>query len=132
MGHGGRSIALIERLVDLGHQVTIFTFADALKLLATSGYQPKQIAGLRWGVTPSGGVAPLGTAANLARYLRERHESLDLIRQLALSDRPDLFITDFEPLTALAAASLGVPCASVDNQHRFCDPLGPGFPLYLR
>ena len=69
---------------------------------------------------------------NFHRFRRARGQSLDLIRQLALAERPDLFLTDFEPLTALAAESLRVPCVSVDNQHRFCHPLGPEFPLYLR
>jgi uncharacterized protein (TIGR00661 family) len=64
--------------------------------------------------------------------LRRRRESLDLIRQLAIDQRPDLFITDFEPLTELAAASLRAECISIDNQHRFCHPLGSDFPLYLQ
>ena len=124
LGHSGRSLALIERLVALGHAVTIFTFADAYRLLADSGYQPHRIEGLRWRENKRGGVSTLGTVANLCEFLRARRESLDAIRQLALVERPDLFITDFEPLTSLAAASLKIPCVSVDNQHRFCQPLG--------
>jgi Glycosyl transferase family 1 len=59
MGHGGRSIALIERLVALGHRVTIFTFADAFKLVTSSGYQLHRIAGLQFGISACGGVAAL-------------------------------------------------------------------------
>jgi uncharacterized protein (TIGR00661 family) len=132
MGHGGRSIALIERLVALGHQVTIFTFADAFELLTRSGYHPHRIAGLQWGATKAGGIAVIRSLNNFACYFRRRRDSLDFIRQLAIADHPDLFITDFEPLTALAADSLQVPCVSVDNQHRFCHPLGREFPRRLR
>jgi uncharacterized protein (TIGR00661 family) len=132
MGHAGRSIALIERLIALGHRVKIFTFANAFELLVTSGYQPRRISGVQWGLTSGGGVSPLQSVGKLYRFLRRRSESVDLIRQLALSDPPDLFITDFEPLTALAASSLEIPCVSVDNQHRFCAPLGRDFPLHLR
>jgi uncharacterized protein (TIGR00661 family) len=132
LGHSGRSLALIERLVALGHAVTIFTFADAYRLLADTGYRPRRIEGLRWRENKRGGVSPLGTFANLCQFLHARRESLDAIRQLALVERPDLFITDFEPLTALAAASLKIPCVSVDNQHRFCQHLGSGFPLALQ
>ncbi len=132
MGHAGRSIALVERLVSLGHDVTIFTFADAFRLLERSGYQPHRIKGLHFGTTRRGGVSALGTLRNVVDYLKKRRESLDLIRQLALAERPDLFITDFEPLTALAASSLGTACASVDNQHKFCAPLSSEFPLSLR
>lgn len=132
LGHSGRSLALIERLIALGHAVTIFTFADAYRLLADSGYRPRRIEGLCWRENKRGGVSTFGTLANLRQFLRTRHESLDAIRQLALVERPDLFITDFEPLTALAAASLKIPCVSVDNQHRFRQPLGSLFPFALR
>ncbi|MCI0362958.1 MAG: hypothetical protein L0219_03700 [Phycisphaerales bacterium] len=132
LGHSGRSIALIERLIALGHCITIFTFADAIRPLVRSGYQPQRIDGLQFRVTAGGGVNIFGSACNLLRFIRGRRESLDRIRQHALAEHPDLFITDFEPLTALAAASLRIPCISVDNQHRFCHPLGIDFPLRLR
>jgi uncharacterized protein (TIGR00661 family) len=132
MGHAGRSLALVERLTALGHRVTIFTFADALRLLASTGHTPVEIDGLQFSIAPSGGVDTLRSCGNLAQYLRNRHRSLDVIRQLALAEQPDLFITDFEPLTAQAAASLRIPCVSVDNQHRFCHPLGRDFPWFLQ
>jgi uncharacterized protein (TIGR00661 family) len=132
MGHAGRSLALIERLSALGHRVTIFTFADALRLLGSAGYEPVAIDGLQFRIAADGGVDALRSVANLYQYLRSRRASLDVIRQLALAERPDLFITDFEPLTALAAASLRTPCVSIDNQHRFCHPLDGDFPLSLR
>ena len=132
MGHAGRSLALIERLVAQGHRVTIFTFADALRLLASAGFHPVGIDGLQFRVAKNGGVDTTRSACNLVRYLQGRHISLDLIRQLALVEQPELFVTDFEPLTALAAASLRIPCVSIDNQHRFCHPLGGDFPLFLQ
>jgi uncharacterized protein (TIGR00661 family) len=132
LGHSGRALALIERLAALGHDVTIYTFGDAFRLLVKGGFQPRRISGLRWCVNSRGGVAPVGTLINLARFVRRRRQSLDRIRQEAIAERPDLIITDFEPLTALAAASLGIHCVSVDNQHRFCQPLGSSFPAALR
>jgi uncharacterized protein (TIGR00661 family) len=132
LGHSGRAVALIERLVALGHHVTVFTFADALRALGDAGFHPYSIEGLCFGVTRHGGVSLTGTARKFCRYLRDRQKSLDMIRQLAIADQPDLFLTDFEPLTALAATSLGVPCVSIDNQHRFCQPLGREFPPVLR
>src|SRR5687767_8091498 len=98
MGHGGRSIALIERLAALGHCVTIFTFADAFRLFESAGYRPHRIAGLQFRQTRDGGVDAIRSVCNFWRYLSRRRESLDLIRQLAIAERPDLFITDFEPL----------------------------------
>jgi uncharacterized protein (TIGR00661 family) len=132
MGHAGRSIALIERLVAIGHDVTIFTFADALHLLSRSGYDVHEIDGLRFSTTSSGGVSPLGTLQNFAKFLLHRNRSLDVVLGRAIKEQPDLFITDFEPLTALAAASLDAPCISVDNQHKFCGPIGHQLPFGLR
>ena len=56
MGHAGRSLALIERLSALGHRVTIFTFADGLRLLGSAGYEPVAIDGLQFRVAADGGV----------------------------------------------------------------------------
>lgn len=132
LGHCGRSLALIERLIALGHRVTLFTFGDALAFLAKTGYAPQKIAGLGFREGSGGGVHVRGSLGNFTRFLRSRQPSLDVIRQLALAERPDLFITDFEPLTAIAAASLRIPCVSVDSQHRFCHPLPRQFDLRLR
>jgi uncharacterized protein (TIGR00661 family) len=131
-GHSGRSLALIERLSALGHKVTIFTFGDALRMLRDAGYQPHPILGLHFGESRDGGVNVPATTRNFVRFLRERHRSIDFIRQLAIAERPDLFITDFDPLTPIAALSVGVPCVSIDSQHRFCRPLGREFPPRLR
>jgi uncharacterized protein (TIGR00661 family) len=132
LGHCGRSLALIERLIALGHRVTLFTFGDALTFLTKAGHAAHGIAGLGFREGSGGGVHVWGSLVNFARYLRSRQPSLDLIRQLALAERPDLFITDFEPLSAMAAASLQIPCFSVDSQHRFCQPLPRQFDARLR
>ena len=88
--------------------------------------------GLQFKERADGTVDAAGTIGNLRRYLRARRESLDLIQQMALAERPDLFITDFEPLVALAAAAAKTACVSLDNQHLFCQPLESFFPLYLK
>jgi uncharacterized protein (TIGR00661 family) len=132
LGHCGRSLALIERLVALGHHVTLFTFGDALAFLSKAGLSAHAIAGLGFREGSGGGVNVWGSLGNFARFLRSRRPSLDLIQQVALAERPDLFITDFEPLSAMAAASLRIPCVSVDSQHRFCHPLSSKFSARLR
>ncbi|MGD9722061.1 MAG: glycosyltransferase family protein [Pirellulales bacterium] len=132
MGHAGRSIAMIERLTALGHRVTIFTYAEAYRLLVDAGYEPQRIQGLHFHQKTDGAVDVWRTAGGFCQFLRRRRESVDFIRQMALEQQPDLFLTDFEPLTALAAASLRKECVSIDNQHRFCHPLGSDFPRHLQ
>jgi uncharacterized protein (TIGR00661 family) len=131
MGHAGRSIALIERLTSLGHRVFIFSFGDGVRLLTKFGYAAQLIEGLRFQQTASGAVDTLRTARSLPSYFARRRSSIDLIVQTARREHPDFFITDFEPLTAIAASMEKIPCVSLDNQHRFCHPLESFFPLYL-
>src|SRR5262245_37214204 len=114
MGHAGRSVALVERLTKLGHQVFIFSFGDGVRLLEKIGYLPQRLEGLRFEQTKSGAVDAVGTARSLPSYFARRDASIDLIVQTARSDRPDLFITDFEPLTAIAASLEKIPCVSLD------------------
>jgi uncharacterized protein (TIGR00661 family) len=132
MGHAGRSVALIEQLVGRRHRVLTFSFGDGCRLLDKLGYRPQAIEGLRFQQTASGAVDACGTLRNFRIFLRSRQRSIDFILQMARCEQPDLFITDFEPLTCLAAAALRIPCVSLDNQHRFCHPLESNFPSYLR
>jgi len=131
MGHAGRSIALLERLTTLGHRVCIFSFGDGIRLLEKFSFAPKAIEGLRFQQTKGGAVDAIGTLLSLRSYFARRKGSVELIVETARSEHPDLFITDFEPVTAIAAFIQRTPCVSLDNQHRFCHPLESFFPLYL-
>jgi UDP:flavonoid glycosyltransferase YjiC (YdhE family) len=70
MGHAGRSMALIERLVAMGHRVTIFTFADALQLLARSGSHAHELDGLRFATNSKGATTSTSSVARSAATSR--------------------------------------------------------------
>lgn len=104
-GHISRALLITEYLRTLGHKVEIATYGDAIR------HADIVIPGARFSIDKFGKVNHLKTIVNGLKYL---------IRDRRLEfATPDLVITDFEPLTARYAKSKGIPCISIDNQHRF-------------
>lgn len=50
-------------------------------------------------------------------YLWKLSGIVDYVEQMMRRERPDLAITDFEPILPRAAKNCGVPCISMDHQH---------------
>ena len=128
-GHAGRSFALAQRLLSLGHQIDVFTFDQGYDLFLLSGFPEKnlhRIPGLGFKETERG-ISPTGTIGNYLKSYKPRKETIKKIIGLYSSDKPDLVITDFEPLLAKVARKLDVPLITVDNQHKFLTPLKEGF-----
>lgn len=119
-GHAARARAIVERLRGR-HRVVLFTSHDALAFLqkqydADPEVEIREIPGLKFHYTAQGidnvKTIRLGLAfwASMRRYTRR------LDRAIA-EERPDLVITDFEPLLPRAAHRAGVPVLSLDHQH---------------
>lgn len=119
-GHAARARAVVERLRER-HRVVLFTSHDALDFLSAvyggdAEVEVREIPGLRFHYTASGidnlqtVREGLGFWASLGRFTRR------LERAVAL-ERPDLVVTDFEPLLPRAARRVGVPVLSLDHQH---------------
>ncbi|TWU00379.1 MurG-like transferase [Botrimarina colliarenosi] len=119
-GHAARARAVVERLRDR-HRVVLFTSHDALSFLkkhydADPEVDVREIPGLKFHYTPAGidnlKTIRLGLAfwASMGRYTRRLDKVIE-------SERPDLVITDFEPLAPRAARRAGVPILSLDHQH---------------
>ena len=65
-GHAGRSFALAQRLLSLGHQIDVFTFDQGYDLFLLSGFPEKnlhRIPGLGFKETERG-ISPTGTIGN--------------------------------------------------------------------
>ena len=98
-----------------------FRLANPLRLPTASNRRPSIWANsVRWYfcVTIFAKFRPLSCC---------RRQSFDMIRQLALLERPDLFITDFEPLTAVAARSLRHSVRQRRQPAPFLPPARPRF-----
>ena len=134
-GHAARSFALIEKLQSIGHDVTVFTFDEAYELLSISGipdHKIFKIAGLRFGQNESG-ISIVETIKNAWNFFFEAKKDLRSIKsEIRKSGKPDLIISDFEPLLPRIAIYFGIPYITIDNQHKFCTPLREGFSFWLQ
>lgn len=119
-GHAARARAVVERLRDR-HRVVLFSSFDALEFLSAeyandSEIEVRPIPGLKFhytnGKIDNVKTIRLGGAfwAALGKHVRDLAATIRV-------ERPDLVITDFEPLMPRAATQAGVPVLSLDHQH---------------
>jgi uncharacterized protein (TIGR00661 family) len=119
-GHAARARAMTEALRDR-HRIVLFTSHDALEFLRDAyvndpQIEVREIPGLKFHY--AAGKLDLVTTIRegLALWWRSSREVRTLADQFR-ADRPDLVVSDFEPLAARAAHQLGVPVLSLDHQH---------------
>jgi len=119
-GHATRTRAIVEDL-RRRHRVVLFAPRQAHDLLAPlyegTDVEVRRIEGLAFHYREGGGMDHLRTALEFLRALRRFPALVDSLRQAIRAERPDLVVTDFEPLLPRAAAKEGVPYVSVDHQH---------------
>lgn len=127
-GHATRSKVLIDALREEGCRVRIFSGGDALDVF---GNDPdlEEIPLLRFSFERGGRLHLLATLARNLRpmreLLRDDGETCTRLRQLAARHRPDLVVSDFEPLVGRLATRAKIPWASVDHQHVLTDTILP-------
>ncbi|MAW30953.1 MAG: hypothetical protein CMD15_03505 [Flavobacteriales bacterium] len=117
-GHTVRAVALGQELIDLGHDLRFFTKGQSEDLLIERfGHDSLQIMpvprfvsfGPRVSVTATGimgGVFLLGIRNKVKQTIDDMGDW-----------RPDICISDFEPVLPRVAKKLKVPCISFDSQH---------------
>lgn len=114
-GHGSTARAILPVLQAAGHRVKVISYGQSVAQLA--GYDLLPIRGIRHAYDEQGRLSLLRSAIRnhgiAAYYLRYWTP----IRRRLRSFNPDVFIVNFEPLSARLARSLGVPIISFDNQH---------------
>lgn len=126
-GHLNRAAALVRRLRARGHEVSVLlagatppAYAEA----AIGPFEHLEIANLvvRSGELDAWASARVFLASMPARFAAVR----GLARRLARA-RVDLVLSDFEPVSALAARVAGVPAAGIAGQYRLTrtDAAGP-------
>lgn len=115
-GHSTRSKETMRHLAAKGHELKVMTYGQAFLLLGKE-FETWEIPGLT-----------LTYKHNKLSYLRTISQNLTNTKKL-ISEflsvykkmkefNPNLIITDFEPLSALAAKLLKKPLISIDNQHQ--------------
>ncbi len=120
-GHAARAAALVDNFRHQ-HDVTLLAPAQAYDFLArrydgrSSGVRVYPIPGLRFQYR-HGRLALLRSISKGVRFWSQLSGAVDQLCQRMHVKRPDLIITDFEPLLPRAAERSNVPYVSLDHQH---------------
>ncbi len=119
-GHATRVRAIVEDL-RTRHDVTLFAPGQAYTLLGPA-FRGTDVAihpidGLSFRYRENGKLDYPGTLLAGLRELRRFPARVDELRKIIALAKPDLVITDFEPLLPRAAQKEGVPYISIDHQH---------------
>jgi uncharacterized protein (TIGR00661 family) len=134
-GHATRVRAIVEDL-RRRHRVVLFAPGQAHDLLAPiyrdSDVEVRPIDGLTFRYRPDGSVDYFRSVVESAKGLPGYSRRIEELRKQIVVDRPDLVVTDFEPLLPRAAERAGVPYVSIDHQHFLTTYSMRGLPLYQR
>jgi len=115
MGHATRSEVVIGRLLARGHDVRVVASGRAFRHLRERLPRVDEIFGPSFALA-SGEIRRWATLGrNVAAGPRELPATLRHWTALVHDWRPDVVVTDFEPLSALYARGAHVPLVSVDN-----------------
>lgn len=119
-GHATRARTLTEALRPR-HRVVLYAGEDAYRFLSPlyhgTEVAVREIPSLRWGHGASGKVSLLRSARLSVAFLRGMRREVRRLRAELEDERPDLVLTDFEPLLPRAARRAGIPYVSFDHQH---------------
>jgi uncharacterized protein (TIGR00661 family) len=128
LGHTGRSIAIINELKKQ-HEVIVFTFGQAFEYLKKEKLDNlNEIPGLAL-VAKENKADLKQTLKNCWKFKKQIPTVVDLIA--ASFPKPDLCITDFEPIVPRIAIAHNILCISIDNQHKLTLS-SKGLPLVLK
>lgn len=119
-GHATRVRAIVEDL-RTRHRVVLFAPGQAHSLLAPlyegSDVEVRRIDGLAFHYGKDGILDYLGSARGALRMATRLPSLVGELRAALRVERPDLVVTDFEPLLPRAAEREGVPYVCIDHQH---------------
>jgi len=119
-GHATRARTLIEAL-RAQHTLVVFAPDLAHDLLEPvyrgSEVTIERIPGLKFAYNAKGRVRVVGTLLSNVDYLACMQQRVESMMPMFDKHRPDLVISDFEPILPRAARIRGIPLLSFDHQH---------------
>ena len=120
-GHATRASAIVDTLRHR-HEITLFAPEQAYEFLAPryaarhSRVRVYPLPGLRFHYR-HGRLAVLRSITKGVQFWAQASDAVDQLSVAMRADRPELVITDFEPLLPRAAERMNVPYISFDHQH---------------
>jgi len=116
IGHASRSKILIEHLLSQGHQVRVVSHDKGYENLSPF-FEVLKITGLH--ITYKENQAKyLETLFSNIKKLPKLQKTFKQVSDLVTNFKPQIVISDFEPITSLVSNLEGVPLISIDNLHQ--------------
>lgn len=116
-GHTSRALTILPRLVEQGHDVKVVGYDRSYRGLKDQ-FDVFETEGLTIGQADNAVSVRKTITENLARLPKGHRRSVELKKSLFKKFKPQVVITDFEPMTAYLANYFDVPLITLDNQHR--------------
>ncbi|MBI2632586.1 hypothetical protein HYW75_06275 [Candidatus Pacearchaeota archaeon] len=115
-GHSSRARAIIEHLEKDGHYVLVLAYGLAYKALREK-FKVIKIEGIRFKFNREE-LSVYGTIRKSLPNIMKNIRTGNARDKEILKFRPEIAITDFEPVTAIFSYKHKIPLISIDNQHR--------------
>jgi uncharacterized protein (TIGR00661 family) len=119
-GHATRVRSMVEELRGR-HRVVLFCPGDAFKLLEPvyrgSEVRVIPMPGLRFFYKPNKKLDFVETGRQALQFLMRMPGRVKRLARMVRKHKPDVVVTDFEPLLPRAARRCGIPFLSVNHQH---------------
>ena len=131
LGHAARAHALIERL-EQDATVHVLTSGDAHDFFRNLGHpRLHRIPGIRFAKTGQSINWPV-SVVRCFNFVLSGQGHLARVAELWETIRPDLAVTDFEPLVPRIALRKRVPVLGIDNQSKISHCVLRDLPVWLR
>lgn len=131
LGHAARSAALMERL-EPDFTVHVLTFGDAFHFFRDRGFPNiHHIPGLSF-IKKGQKIDWVASILHMLDFVRNGQKHLSHVEKIWDAIRPDMAITDFEPLIPRVAIRNKVPVLAVDNQAKISRCKLRELPFFLR
>lgn len=114
-GHSSRAKVIISYLQSRGHKVKVISYGKGYENLSPV-FDTERIFGLRF-FYKDNEVRYLKTVFNNYLKIPSAANSVKKVVKIIKDFRPRLVISDFEPISCIAANIKKIPLISIDNQH---------------
>lgn len=114
-GHSSRAKEILTHLKKQGHNLLVITYGQAIPVLKE--FSMIKIGGVSF-IVKNNKIDLTKTIFKSSKYLSKNIKNWNKIQSRIDKFKPDICITDFEPLTAIIRFWRSLPLISIDNQHR--------------
>ncbi|MEO0322626.1 MAG: glycosyltransferase family protein [Myxococcota bacterium] len=119
-GHAARAFALVEALKH-EHEMILYASGHAYEMLAPvylgTDVQVYRLPDVAFRYDGEGKLSYLRTGLGNAHYIWRLPQLVRMVLRHMDRKKPDLVLSDFEPVLPRAANEAGIPFLSVDHQH---------------